>query len=1099
MAWTKEQIDAMTLAGNNIVVSAGAGSGKTAVLTERIIKKLESGIPLSSLLVLTFTNAAAAEMKERVRDKIKSSTNPEVRKFLEFVDTSNIMTFDAYSLMLVKKYHQLIGVDSDIKNIDGFYLELKTNQILEEILEDEFKNDNPVLYKFYDVFPSKDMEALKEGIKNIYKAFEIMVDTDASYNEYDSLFYNESNMEALKNEYLALINIKIKELYEMLPDIKNSINDINEHLASVGKKSTDEAVLAYALNFEAMFEKNPSYEDIRSFYLNNIYESKGKPASGMPGVKSAGSSKDEELKELKKIASSKVNTFKELEYEVFGVSATALKKHPLASFSSEEEMIEAILANRDFSNLYIKLAKRLKDRLYELKCDINAFSFNDIAKMAIKLVDENEFIKNEIKNGISEILIDEYQDTSDIQEEFISKISNNNVYMVGDIKQSIYRFRNANPYIFKNKYSNYKNNNGGLAIDLNKNFRSRSEVLDSINLIFNNLMTDEYGDASYKKEHQMNYGFTDYSESFKTLNNEMEIIRYKIDDPEDLEDDYKEQYSYIEKEAFYIAADIKKKIDNKTLIYDKDKKCLRECVPSDFCILMDRGTNFELYKEILENTGLPVAINADIKLNFDDVTRLVSSLIKLVDLESKHIYNRDYYNALMSVGRSFISDLKDEELFSIVTKSKIERINDEGETYKTFGMPIDNPISLCAREISKNINYYSNEDIFKDILIDFKVIERLSFIGNVNERMVIIENITAFIKNVSSYGESLSNIANYLDEMVSEKAFDFKYSLDVSNDPGVKIMNIHKSKGLEFPICYFSLLGVKFNRKDFQKQIGYFNESGIYTVIDSDKEIIRRVAVDKAMKKDISERIRLFYVALTRTREKMIILSPINDIDKDGKRIVKNPEEFNNLNDFMNYVMDKCSPFIKVVDMDDYNLSKDYKDQSFAFKMKYNDKPIYDNKSYKTKPLSKSRISREVLEVLSDREKENIDLGLVLHEIMEGMDFTSPSTQNIDSKYKDMIEKCLNIPFMKTLSNAKTYHEHEFIMTLEGNKYHGIIDLLAEYDDHIDIIDYKLCDLNHSEYDRQLNIYKKYVNSISNKRVNMYLLALSTGEVREVK
>ena len=158
---------------------------------------------------------------------------------------------------------------------------------------------------------------------------------------------------------------------------------------------------------------------------------------------------------------------------------------------------------------------------------MNLFEFNDIALLSIKILKENENIRNEIKSSLNEIMIDEYQDTNDLQEEFISLIANNNVYMVGDIKQSIYRFRNANPYIFKNKYDNYKLLNGGIAIDLNKNFRSRKEVLDNINLIFDLVMDDTLGGADYRKSHNMIFGNNLYIEKGNTnQNNNFEIYNY---------------------------------------------------------------------------------------------------------------------------------------------------------------------------------------------------------------------------------------------------------------------------------------------------------------------------------------------------------------------------------------------------------------------------------------------------------------------------------------------------------------------------------------------------------------------------------------------
>ena len=205
-------------------------------------------------------------------------------------------------------------------------------------------------------------------------------------------------------------------------------------------------------------------------------------------------------------------------------------------------------------------------------------------------------------------MIDEYQDTNDIQENFISMIENNNVYMVGDIKQSIYRFRNANPYIFKNKYDSYADNDGGLKIDLVKNFRSREEVLDNINEIFNYIMDNDIGGAEYHESHEMVFGNNSYIEEGKTEQEyNMEILEYHYDKDS--------KYTKEEIEIFTIADDIINKISNKFKVFDKDEKLLRDITYNDFVILMDRTTDFDLYKKIFEYKGIPLTLYKDDKLN----------------------------------------------------------------------------------------------------------------------------------------------------------------------------------------------------------------------------------------------------------------------------------------------------------------------------------------------------------------------------------------------------------------------------------------------------------------------------------------------------
>ena len=237
-------------------------------------------------------------------------------------------------------------------------------------------------------------------------------------------------------------------------------------------------------------------------------------------------------------------------------------------------------------------------KLNKYKETNNMYEFTDIAILAINLVENNPEVKKELMSRFNEILLDEYQDTSDLQEKFISCISNNNVYMVGDIKQSIYRFRNANPYIFKNKYDAYSLSNGGIKIDLMKNFRSRREVLENINEIFNHIMDDKIGGAEYQNGHQMIFGNTTYEENGKTDNNyNFEFYNYTYDK--------NGKFKREEIEIFLIAKDIKEKVNSNYQVYDKDKGILRNITYNDFVILMDRSKNFSLYKKnirVLRNT-----------------------------------------------------------------------------------------------------------------------------------------------------------------------------------------------------------------------------------------------------------------------------------------------------------------------------------------------------------------------------------------------------------------------------------------------------------------------------------------------------------------
>ena len=231
-------------------------------------------------------------------------------------------------------------------------------------------------------------------------------------------------------------------------------------------------------------------------------------------------------------------------------------------WSSYDELKESFFSTKEYIYPIVKIIKMLDSKINEFKHQKDIYDFTDISKMAIRVLKENDDVKEELKYFFKEIMIDEYQDTSDLQEEFVKMIDNDDVYMVGDIKQSIYRFRNANPYLFKYKYDTNAQNNGGFKIDLTKNFRSRLEVIDNVNLIFSAIMNDSLGGADYKVSHKMIFGNTTYTEEgLTTQNNNLEIYNYEYDKTS--------PYSKEEIEIFCIAKDIKEKIESKYQIFDR--------------------------------------------------------------------------------------------------------------------------------------------------------------------------------------------------------------------------------------------------------------------------------------------------------------------------------------------------------------------------------------------------------------------------------------------------------------------------------------------------------------------------------------------------
>ena len=468
--WTKEQNDAIYETGKNIIVSAGAGSGKTLVLSERVLEHVKSGIPINEMLILTFTRAAAEEMKRRIRKKLVKNNLVEQ---VNLIDSSFITTFDSYSLSLVKKYHHLLNVSRNINIIDENILKIKVSELLDELLEEEYEKRDPLFTKLISDFCVKDDKLIKKTILNLLDKLNMKYDMDNYLDTYLDNFYNLDN---IKNNLLDYVSI-----------IKGKINEINNNLSDI-----------------SLYVDGDYYSKLLDS-LNNLINSND--------YLSIKNSIPDKLPNLPKNSEEIVKNKK-------GIISDLLKEiREYTKYSSEEELIDTYLLTKDYVNELIILIRKLNDKINEFKFNNDLYDFIDISKLAIKVVEENENIRLELRYYFKEILVDEYQDTNDLQEYFINLIGNNNIYMVGDIKQSIYRFRNANPDIFRSKYNNYSTGDGGLKIDLLKNFRSRKEVLDNVNLIFDYIMDDYIGGANYTESHRMVAGNISYDNEGKTNQN----------------------------------------------------------------------------------------------------------------------------------------------------------------------------------------------------------------------------------------------------------------------------------------------------------------------------------------------------------------------------------------------------------------------------------------------------------------------------------------------------------------------------------------------------------------------------------------------------
>lgn len=1023
MKWTREQLEAINKRGSNILVSAGAGSGKTAVLSERVLEYVKASNSVKDLLVLTFTNAAAREMKERIYKKLKENGLEEEANYTL---NSDITTFDAYALSLVKKYAHLLGVDKNIGICDSILVKKEKEAFINDLFSKYYEEKNETFFKFLIHQNYKDDTSLIKGIIDLSFSLDLLSDPINYLNNYVNNYYSDNHILKVVDNYEKLILDKTKELYNKAIDVKELIDDDNVNFYN----DLD--------SFIANLGLIKRYEDLKE-YLENFKFSSLKRGS------------EQGLKDAKNNLTSAINDFKSL-----------------LSFEDKKAIASSLYASKSDVMFIVEVSKLVYLNNMNFKKKYGYFTFADIAKMAISLVKNFKEVRDDLAH-YKEILVDEYQDTSDLQEEFLSYISKDKLYMVGDIKQSIYRFRNANPYIFKEKYLKYSKKNEGIKIDLLENFRSRKEVLENINLIFNNLMTLDVGDCDYINNGQMRYGLKSYDE-YQDKDYDMEILSYDNEDS---------SFTNEEIEIFTCAKIVKDIIANK-FVFAGDK--LVKASYKDIAIIIDKSKYFQTFKKIFEYLGIPLIIERDEDVKENSFTMTLISLLNVL----KEIKNKTYLDNknncfkrnLVSVLRSFIYEYSDEEIYNIIKNNNydIELIND-------------------LKTLDFNLDSYN---LFYETINKIKLYESLTKIGNMKANLTIIDYVANTLLNYNKLGydfdksvELLANIA------ISDEKMPYANN-DVNNNE-VRLMTIHKSKGLEFAYCIFPFLNSKPNdqdkKKDFRLNLDYgiymkkaVNDDDSYT---DDKSVISLLVNDEENRADISEKVRLLYVAITRAKEKFYLILDNKEI-KNNKLIT-----FKEMLESTNVI----NKYKKEINIENLNLTTAYNETKELTNINNNEgiKLTYNDINYHSEILNKGTISKTTNEIISSKTRKILELGTNIHEALASIDLKKPNYNLVKEEYRKYIKNVLELPLFEDIKDANIYQEQEFYYSLDNKSYHGIMDLVLEYSDHIKLIDYKFANLDKEEYIEQLNVYYNYLKLITNKKINVYLVGVTNLEVKELR
>lgn len=1093
VTFTDEQWKAIHISGNNVIVSAGAGSGKTSVLTERVIQKLRDGHQITSLLVLTFTNAAASEMKHRIRETLKNqllkTPNDKLSDALEFIDIAQITTFDSYCLYIVKKYSHLLNISKDIQIGDKVILDIAKKNILDNLFDTLYKENNTAFTTYLKTYTSKGSEKLESQIIQLSDYMSKNNLSESYISTYFDQFFTSSYFSTIEKDILFELNI-----------LKNSLSYIFNQLNQV-ETTTEKGEHCKRIWIESLnnFINLHTYKDYDQ-YLHQSYEKpkllRGLDNSERDALKSIRKSFDQIITEMTKIVKHTKDVY---EHHI------SLTK-PHVSFLLD--------ITRKFNQLY---------RTYQDTHQV--YDFSTIASLATYILKHFDEARNQTKQSYHEILIDEYQDTSFLQNELIDQIANHNVFMVGDIKQSIYRFRDAVPEIFQANYISYtKHPDMGFKIDLNANFRSRKDILHDINEMFKVIMDQTVGGIDYDDTQMLIYGNKTYD-----LHEQDEqpygisILKTPIDA---LNDAYKDQMLLANKpfykltpeaiHALTIVRDIKEKIAKNTQVYDKSIDGLRSVRYDDFVILIDRSTSFDLFKQIFEFHSLPLYMHKEQKfIDHDDILVIRSMLNMVMSLTSIEEAKKSFRHALMSLGRSFVFNIDDQTLIEAILNipDQIHFVRD----YLTISS--DERIVKLLQEMMTYTNQLDEltiDQLLVKLINEFDVINQamsLSSVSSVESRVLyLIEKTTA----LAQMGYHLSDLLDYFD-YISKHDLDIDYAqpTHIEKDT-INMMTIHKSKGLEFPIVYFPLLFKKWmtsTSKDIycDKKYGLIIQAFDEGLVDT----MPKFLVDQKENREmISERLRQFYVALTRAKEQAIII--LNEAD--DKTYINHTKS----NDMVDtHIRQQFTSFEKVVyasignvnhnitqvSFDSNIFNTDYRlpKKDLLLNIKSKGKDItYQQVDLPYMLITKSRYSTSLTRLTSKEDKRLMAIGKHLHSILEMIDFKANITDQLSKLCLDdllclTLNNIKHLPIFSHIASSKIYKEFEFVHDTDGIEKTGIIDLLIIGDQSIYIVDYKLKEIDKQVYKDQVSGYKSYIAHIyPNQDIKAFIFSLLDATYIEI-
>ena len=868
-----KQLQAIESKNQEILVAAGAGSGKSTVLVERLIRKIKAGTNIDEFLIVTFTNLAAREMTEKLRESlndalIENPDSPHLQQQLYKIPYANISTFHGFCNKVLKRYYYLVDLDVNMQLMDDMEAVMLRAEVLDEFMnimyEDESfrllvdvfgtdRSDAPLgdlLIKIYEIARANpDMESWLSGLEMLHQISGTSVDGWKFYDQMKDLIY--PLLDAAANHVVSASDLALAA----------QMTDVAHKYVEMSAK--DLAVIA---EVRASLERG-TYDEVR----NTLQHTK---LANFPTLsKKMKENWDEQLHNEAKDSRNKFKAILDTLAKDF--FAYTNKSH-LLHFSRAAEIVTTLARMVILFHESFSAEKRTLSKL----------DFSDLERLTLKILTENDEILQEIAADFKEIMIDEYQDTNAMQEgiiKLITEAANVPLFMVGDVKQSIYRFRLADPTIFQSKYAEYKLiDTAGEKIDLMQNYRSSCDVIDATNYLFKRIMDVEVGEIAYDQDAELKLGIEEENYDFNKP--ELHIIDKESVVGDDMEKSLLHDAQF---EAHFVAQQIRKMIDTPEELWDRSAKTSRQVEYNDIVILLRSMTAAVDFYEILSSYNIPVS--TETPGNLLEETEIITILCVLRTIDNPY---QDI--PLVAIMRSPLFFFTEPELAEIRIKTPADSFYESVKAFERVAEESDLLLKIADflaklmkwRYRSKNT---SIAGLLRMIYEETSYYEFVLGITGGNLRRANLDLLETVAENYETRTTNgIYGFLRYLDHLQALGKQIPKAKL-ATGEEGVKIMTIHKSKGLEFPIVFIANIQKQFNTQDeignyvIHKKLGVGVQYIDPVLRLKQKTLVNTFLAKKMRNEMLAEEMRLLYVALTRAKSKLMLTG----VMKDEETIIK--------------------------------------------------------------------------------------------------------------------------------------------------------------------------------------------------------------------